>query len=161
MSKNKEELISFIRENIEEYWSKYNRIEFDQSNPKVNLHEPTFGADEVKAMMEVMLSTRVTMGPKVLGFERELAEYFGISEAITNNSGSSANLLAIAALTNPATKNGLTAGDEVIVPALSWSTTVWPLIQHNLVPVFVDIDPETLKIDPYTIKEAITEKTKA
>ena len=161
MSINKEKLINSIRENVEEYWNKYNKIEFDQSNPRINLHEPTFGTDEVMAMMEVMLSTRVTMGPKVLGFEREITEYFGISEAITNNSGSSANLLAIAALTNPATKNGLTAGDEVIVPALSWSTTVWPLIQHNLVPVFVDIDPETLNIDPYAIKEAITEKTKA
>ena len=104
MSKNKEKLISSIRENVEEYWNKYNKIEFNQSNPRINLHEPTFGADEVMAMMEVMLSTRVTMGPKVLGFEREITEYFGISEAITNNSGSSANLLAIAALTNPVTK---------------------------------------------------------
>jgi CDP-6-deoxy-D-xylo-4-hexulose-3-dehydrase len=161
MKKNKEKLINSIKENVEEYWDIYNSIEFDQSNPRVNLHEPTFGPDEVMAMVEVMLSTRVTMGPKVLGFESEIAEYFNVSEAITNNSGSSANLLAIAALTNPATKNGLKPGDEVIVPALSWSTTVWPLIQHNLIPVFVDIDPETLNIDPVAIKAAITKNTKA
>jgi CDP-4-dehydro-6-deoxyglucose reductase, E1 len=158
---NKNKIINSIRENVEDYWSEFNKIEFDPANPKINLHEPTFGPDEVMAMVEVMLSTRVTMGPKVLGFEKEIAEYFQVSEAITNNSGSSANLLAIAALVNPLTKNGLKAGDEVIVPALSWSTTVWPLIQHNLIPVFVDIDPDTLNIDPQAIKEAISEKTKA
>jgi CDP-4-dehydro-6-deoxyglucose reductase, E1 len=158
---NKNKIISSIRKNIENYWNEYNRIEFDPDNPKINLHEPTFGPDEVMAMLEVMLSTRVTMGPKVIGFEREIADYFNVSEAITNNSGSSANLLAIAALTNPATKNGLKPGDEVVVPALSWSTTVWPLIQHNLIPVFVDIDPETLNIDPEAIKDAVTENTKA
>ncbi len=158
---NKNKIINSIRENVENYWSEFNKIEFDSAKPKINLHEPTFGPDEVMAMVEVMLSTKVTMGPKVLGFEKEIAEYFQVSEAITNNSGSSANLLAIAALVNPLTKNSLKAGDEVIVPALSWSTTVWPLIQHNLIPVFVDIDPHTLNIDPEAIKEAISEKTKA
>ena len=161
MSIKKDKNLNSIRENIENYWNEHNKIEFEPANPRINLHEPTFGPDEVMAMVEVMLSTRVTMGPKVLGFEREISEYFNVSEAITNNSGSSANLLAIAALTNPVTKNGLKAGDEVIVPALSWSTTIWPLIQHNLIPVFVDIDPETLNIDPQAIKEAITKNTKA
>ena len=161
MNINKKNLISSITEKVEEYWNLYNCEEFDPSNPKINLHEPTFGPEEVMAMLEVMLSTKVTMGPKVLGFEKEIADYFNVSEAVTNNSGSSANLLAISALTNPKTKNRLKEGDEVIVPALSWSTTVWPLIQHKLVPVFVDIDPETLNIDPQAIKEAISEKTKA
>ncbi|MDC1318932.1 aminotransferase class I/II-fold pyridoxal phosphate-dependent enzyme [Candidatus Thioglobus sp.] len=161
MKKNNEKLIKSIKDNIEEYWSDNNTIKFDASNPRVNLHEPTFGPEEVMAMLEVMLSTKVTMGPKVLGFEKEIADYFNVSEAVTNNSGSSANLLAISALTNPKTKNRLKEGDEVIVPALSWSTTVWPLIQHKLVPVFVDINPDTLNIDPQAIKEAISEKTKA
>jgi len=161
MKKKNEKLINSIKESVEEYWSNNNSIKFDASNPKINLHEPTFGPEEVMAMVEVMLSTKVTMGPKVLSFEKEIADYFNVSEAITNNSGSSANLLAISALTNPKTKNGLKEGDEVIVPALSWSTTVWPLIQNKLVPVFVDIDPDTLNIDPQAIKEAISEKTKA
>jgi len=161
MKKNNEKLINSIKESVEEYWINNNSIKFDASNPKINLHEPTFGPEEVMAMVEVMLSTKVTMGPKVNSFEKEIADYFNVSEAITNNSGSSANLLAISALTNPKTKNGLKEGDEVIVPALSWSTTVWPLIQNKLVPVFVDIDPDTLNIDPQAIKEAISEKTKA
>ena len=161
MNINKKNLISSITEKVEEYWNLYNSEEFDPSNPKINLHEPTFGPEEVMAMVKVMLSTRVTMGAKVLDFEAEIAEYFNVTDAITNNSGSSANLLAISALTNPATNNALRAGDEVIVPALSWSTTVWPLIQNNLIPVFVDIDPDTLNIDPLAIENAISEKTKA
>jgi len=161
MKKNNEKLINSIKESIEDYWINNNSIKFDASSPKINLHEPTFGPEEIMAMVEVMLSTRVTMGPKVLSFEKEIADYFNVSEAITNNSGSSANLLAISALTNPKTKNALKEGDEVIVPALSWSTTVWPLIQNKLVPVFVDINPDTLNIDPQAIKEAISKKTKA
>lgn len=158
---NNEKLIDSIQKSVEEYWSSNNTIKFDKSNPKVNLHEPTFGPEEVMAMVKVMLSTKVTMGPKVLNFEKEIADYFNVSEAVTNNSGSSANLLAISALTNPETQNRLNEGDEVIVPALSWSTTIWPLIQNKLVPVFVDIDPDTLNIEPEAIKAAISEKTKA
>ncbi|MED5360174.1 MAG: DegT/DnrJ/EryC1/StrS family aminotransferase, partial [Pseudomonadota bacterium] len=67
---------------------------------------------------------------------------------------------AIAALANPEARDALQPGDEVIVPALSWSTTVWPLIQLGLVPVVVDIDPATLNIDPNEIEAAITEKTR-
>jgi CDP-6-deoxy-D-xylo-4-hexulose-3-dehydrase len=161
MINNKQKLIDNIRSNIERYWDSYNGAAFDRVNPKINLHEPTFGPDEVMAMVDVMLSTRVTMGPKVIEFEDNIKRYFNISEAITSNSGSSANLLAIAAMTNLKTENRLKPGDEVIVPALSWSTTVWPLIQHNLIPVFVDINLDTLNIDPQAIKGAITNKTKA
>ena len=77
------------------------------------------------------------------------------------NSGSSANLLAVAALANPATKDGLRPGDEVIVPALSWSTTVWPVIQCGLKPVICDIDPATFNIDPNEIEKAIGPRTRA
>ena len=146
---------------MEDYWSNYNQLVFDSKNPRVNLHEPTFGPDEVMAMTEVMLSTQVTMGRKVLEFEKNICNYFNVSEAVTNNSGSSANLLAISALANIKTYNCLKPNDEVIVPALSWSTTIWPLIQNNLVPVFVDIDLLTLNIDPQSIEDAISEKTKA
>ena len=77
------------------------------------------------------------------------------TDGVMNNSGSSANLLAVAALANPATKDGLRPGDEVIVPALSWSTTVWPVIQCGLKPVICDIDPATFNIDPNEIEKAI------
>ena len=154
-------LIDNIRNEIENYWKLNNNLKFNHSNPKIKLHEPTFGPDEVMAMVEVMLSTQVTMGKKVLQFENDIAKYFHVSEAVTNNSGSSANLLAISALVNKMTPDNLSPGDEVIVPALSWSTTVWPLIQNSLIPVFVDIDPETLNIEPIDIENAISNKTKA
>ena len=101
------------------------------------------------------------MGPKVKEFEEVFASSFGWTDGVMNNSGSSANLLAVAALANPATEDGLRPGDEVIVPALSWSTTVWPLIQCGLKPVIVDIDPATFNIDPNEIEQAIGPKTRA
>jgi CDP-6-deoxy-D-xylo-4-hexulose-3-dehydrase len=76
------------------------------------------------------------------------------------NSGSSANLLALASYSNPAMEDRFHPGDEIIVSAVSWSTTVWPLIQHGLVPVIVDIDPVTMNIDPAEVERAISDKTK-
>lgn len=106
---------------------------------KIRLHEPTFGEEEERAAIEVIRSTNVTCGERVKGFEY----LFGGEHAVMVNSGSSANLLAIAALV---TRGLLRRGDEVIVPALCWSTTVWPLVQYGLEPVVVDIDPATMNI---------------
>ena len=126
----------------------------------VRLHEPTFGADEIWEALESMLTTRVTMGPKVKRFESEFSERFDYGASVMVNSGSSANLLAVAAITNPATENRLEPGDEVLVPAVCWSTTIWPLIQHGLIPVIVDIDPRTMNIDPEEAERAIGPKTR-
>ena len=156
-----DEALMAIHKYITAYCDKHHRFGFDPANPTVRLHEPTFGYNEIIAAVDVLLSTRVTMGPKVRAFEREFTDAFKFAHGITNNSGSSANLLAIAALSNVATPNRLQPGDEVIVPALCWSTTVWPLIQHGLVPVIVDIDPVTFNIDPNEIERAIGPKTRA
>jgi CDP-6-deoxy-D-xylo-4-hexulose-3-dehydrase len=156
-----DEALVAIHKYIAAYCDKHHNFGFDPANPTVRLHEPTFGASEIIAAVDVLLSTRVTMGPKVRAFEKEFSDAFKFSHGITNNSGSSANLLAIAALSNVATRNRLQPGDEVIVPALCWSTTVWPLIQHGLVPVIVDIDPVTYNIDPGEIERAIGPKTRA
>ncbi|MCG3204430.1 MAG: GDP-4-keto-6-deoxy-D-mannose 3-dehydratase [Elusimicrobia bacterium] len=150
-----------IRRSVEEYMSQYSTPKFDKTQPKVKLHEPTYGADEVMAALETLLTTRVTMGEKVLSFEKANCDYFKVPQAVVNNSGSSANLLAMAALSNPVYKNHLKAGDEVIVPALCWSTTLWPVVQMGLNPVIVDIDPKTLNVDPAQIEKAISPKTRA
>ncbi len=155
------ELFAAIRNGIETYCNVNHNYAFDARNPVVRLHEPTFGADEISAALECLLTTQVTMGPKVRDFELAFARDHGWRHGVMSNSGSSANLLAIAALANHAAKDGLRPGDEVIVPALSWSTTVWPLIQLGLKPVIVDIDPETLNIDPAEIERAIGPKTRA
>ncbi len=149
-----------IHESVEEYCIEAHNFEFNPAAPVVRLHEPTFSADEINAAIDVLLSTRVTMGAKVKAFEKEFAAFYNYGSGVMNNSGSSANLLGIAALANPATPDGFRKGDEVIVPALSWSTTVWPLIQSGLIPVVVDIDPVTLNIDPNEIERAIGPKTR-
>ncbi|MEQ8396080.1 DegT/DnrJ/EryC1/StrS family aminotransferase [Thalassobaculum sp.] len=150
-----------VRESVRRYCEANHDFSFDPEQPIVRLHEPTFGADEISAALECMLTTQVTMGPKVKGFEREFAGHFGWSDGIMVNSGSSANLLALATLSNPAFADRLKRGDEVIVPALSWSTTVWPVVQMGLIPVMVDLDPATLNIDPAQIESAIGPRTRA
>ncbi len=124
---------------------------------KVSLHESTIGEDEIQAVIDVMRSGQVTSGVKVKEFEKA----FPGKHAVMCNSGSSANLLAVAALCDPATPNRLKRGDGVIVSALSWSTTVWPLVQYGLVPIIVDISPETLNMDPAEVEKAISKIPRA
>jgi len=117
---------------------------------------------EQTAMQRVISSGMFTMGPLVLEFEKRFAEYIGSKYCVMVNSGSSANLLMVAALfytKNKALK--LEAGDEVIVPAVSWSTTYYPLYQYGLKIRFVDIDIETLNYDLDQLEAAITNRTRA
>lgn len=125
---------------------------------KYLLSDDTWDKEELDAIDEVIKSNFFTMGEKVKKYEKEFAEKFGTKYAVMSNSGSSANLLAIAALVY---SKKLKAGDEVIVPAVSWSTTFFPLAQYNLKLKFVDINIETLNIDVEKLKDAITEKTRA
>lgn len=157
---NLEKLQTEIHASVNQYCTEAHRFSFNPSAPAIRLHEPTFSADEINVAIDVLLSTKVTMGAKVKNFEKEFAETFKFGHGVMNNSGSSANLLGIAAIVNPVTPDGLRPGDEVIVPALSWSTTVWPLIQCGLIPVIVDIDPVTFNIDPNEIERAIGPKTR-
>ena len=121
----------------------------------IRLHEATFDEDEVSAAVEVLRSKNVTQGAKVKEFEQA---FWPHGHAVACNSGSSANLLAISALK---ASGRLKDGDEVIVSALSWSTTVFPLIQHNLIPIIVDCDKYTLNMDMKQAEKAIGPKTKA
>ena len=103
----------------------------------------------------------LTMGEKVKQFEHMFAKYIGTRFAIMVNSGSSANLLALATLTNPALGNHLKPGDEIITPAVTWATTVFPIIQFGLTPVLVDVDLDTFNLNIDEVEKAITEKTRA
>ncbi len=150
-----------IFSSISDYCKQVHNFSFDKSNPVIRLHEPTFSHEEINVFLDQMLSTNVTMGKEVRKFEEQYAREFGHKYGVMNNSGSSANLLAIAAIANPMTRNNLVAGDEVIVPSLSWSTTVWPLIQSGLIPVFVDCDAQTFNFDLNKLEAAINSKTKA
>jgi|SRR6185312_2292881 len=156
----REQLLRQVHDSVAAYCAAEHDYAFKADAPVVRLHEPTFSTEEIVAALDCMLTTQVTMGAKVKTFERQFADKYGFGHGTMVNSGSSANLLAVAVIANPETKDGLRPGDEVIVPALSWSTTVWPLVQCGLVPVIVDIDPVTLNIDPQQIERAIGPKTR-
>jgi CDP-6-deoxy-D-xylo-4-hexulose-3-dehydrase len=115
---------------------------------------------EYAALQSVVASGRFTMGPLVAQFEEDFAARLGSRFGVMVNSGSSANLLAVAAaVLDP--RNDLKAGDEVLVPAVSWATTYYPLQQYGLTLKFVDIDIDTLNIDLDLLEEAIGPRTKA
>ena len=94
-------------------------------------------------------------------FEKQFAKKLGCKYALMTNSGSSANLLAVSAIINPLFKNKLKPGDEVLIPAVCWSTSLWPIIQNNLKPVFVDVELDTFNVSIKDLKKKITSKTKA
>ncbi len=128
---------------------------------KFPLATATWGKEEQDAMKRVIASGLFTMGANVQAFERDFAQYVGSNHCVMVNSGSSSNLLMVAALFY--TKNiklKLKRGDEVIVPAVSWSTTYYPLYQYGLKIKFVDIDLNTLNYDLEQLEKAVTDKTR-
>lgn len=128
---------------------------------KFPLGQDVHDSADIFNMIKCLLTEKFTMGEQVSNFERMFADYVGAKHAVMVNSGSSANLLALAAVTNHKCSNKLQPGDEVLVPALCWSTSVFPIIQCNLTPVFVDVDACTLNIDVDDLEKKITDKTKA
>lgn len=154
-------LLNRIKTDITDYCDQVYDYAFNPEKPVVRLHEPTTSGEEIYAAVETMLSTYTTMGKKVRAFENQYAAYAGTQYGVMSNSGSSANLLAVAALANPFTQDHLKPGDEVIVPALSWSTTIWPLVQHQLIPVIVDCNLDDFNLDLNKLEAAIGPKTRA
>lgn len=119
-----------------------------------------FSTEEVQAMVSVILSGQLTMSKHVKQFEKDFAEWVGSPYAVMVNSGSSANLLAMAVATNPARGDRqVMKGSECLIPAVCWSTSLWPVIQMGLIPIFVDVDPTTLNIDTADMQRKITKNT--
>jgi len=117
---------------------------------------------EMVTLVDSALDFWLTAGRYAKQFEDELAKFLGIRYCLLTNSGSSADLLAISALTSPKLgERRLHSGDEVITTACGFPTTVNPIIQNNLIPVFIDVDLGNYNIQTDIIEEAITEKTKA
>tara|TARA_R110000868_G_scaffold47749_3_gene156110 strand:+ start:763 stop:1920 length:1158 start_codon:yes stop_codon:yes gene_type:complete len=114
----------------------------------------TWDNKELEAIQEVINTGRYTMGARVKQFEKEFCDYFKCADAVMVNSGSTANLLMLALL---ALKYNLKG--DIIVPVVSWSTTYYPLQQYGFKLNFVDIDKDTLNIDPSKIEKAITKDT--
>lgn len=120
-----------------------------------------FDAEDMSHLVDASLDFWLTTGRYAHQFEREFARFLGMRHAVLCNSGSSANLLALAALTSPKLGDRrLRPGDEVITVAAGFPTTVNPIVQNNLVPVFIDIEPNTYNIDPHYLAEAISPRTR-
>ena len=129
---------------------------------KFPLATSTWGQEEQDAMHSVIASGMFTMGVKVQDFEKAFSQYVGSKYCVMVNSGSSAILLMVAALFyTQNSKLKLQRGDEVIVPAVSWSTTYYPMYQYGLKIKFVDIDLHTLNFDIDQLEQAVTNKTRA
>ncbi|HLO74378.1 MAG TPA: DegT/DnrJ/EryC1/StrS family aminotransferase [Flavobacterium sp.] len=126
---------------------------------KYPLASSTWDEKEIEAINGVIAKDMYTMGEGVKQFEDDFAKFVNSKYAVMVNSGSSANLIAVAAMFY--TKNPkLKRGDEVIVPAVSWSTTYYPLYQYGLKLKFVDVDLHTLNFDLNQLKLAVTDNTK-
>ena len=128
---------------------------------KYKLATTTWDDKEEDAIRELISARQYSMGDKVAEYEADFAKYFGAKYAVMTSSGSTANLLMIAALFFTSQGNlQLKRGDEVIVPAVSWSTTYFPLQQYGLKVKFVDVDPDTLNFDMLALESAISSKTR-
>ena len=123
------------------------------------LSSTSWGQEELDAIQRVLRSGRFTMGDEVREFEEVFAARLGMKHAVMVNSGSSANLVGVAALFYRS-RRPLKRGDEVIVPAISWATTFHPLQQYGLKLRFVDVDLETLNMDPSRLPAALTPRTR-
>ena len=132
-----------------------------QSKVKYPLSPNSFSDEDILKAVKILFTKKITMGYVTKKFEIEFAKYIGSKYALMVNSGSSANLLAMFALINPKKIHHLTRGDECLVPALCWSTSLWPIVQAGLIPRFVDVDPKTLNLSISDLKKKINKKTKA
>ena len=120
----------------------------------LSIAQPIIQRDDISAVKKVLKSGNLAQGPEVAKFESEFSDLVDGRSCVAVNSGTSGLHLALLAL-------GIGPGDEVIVPAVSWSTTYYTVDQIGCILKFVDIDPLTLNIDISKIEEAINKKTKA
>ena len=119
-----------------------------------------FTKKDIEEGMKVLKSRQITISKITDNFEKRFAKKMGTKYAVMVNSGSSANLLAAFASCNPLRKNTFKKGEEFLIPAICWSTSLWPFYQAGLKPVFVDADVNTLNINIKDLKKKITKKTK-
>lgn len=154
---------SKLEADIKEYYKqKFARKKFIPGKTYVPVSGKIFDQKEMIAMTEAVLDGWWTEGRFSNEFERKLSQKIGVKFCIPVNSGSSANLLAISALTSyKLGEKRLKAGDEIITLAAGFPTTIGPIIINNLIPVFVDLDLQTYNINAERLEEAISEKTKA
>ncbi|MDH5750839.1 MAG: lipopolysaccharide biosynthesis protein RfbH [Deltaproteobacteria bacterium] len=156
-----------LRQKILELVGEYHDLAFKKQpfqpgKSAVPVSGKVLGAPEMQALVESALDFWLTTGRHNDRFERRLCEFLGVKYALTANSGSSANLLALTALTSPRLgERALVPGDEVITVAAGFPTTVNPILQNGLVPVFVDVSLPTYNVNVDQLREAVSPRTRA
>lgn len=125
------------------------------------LYNNAFTNEDIINGIEVLLSQRITMSKITEEFEYCFAKFIGSKYALMVNSGSSANLLASFALINPKKKNRLKNGDKFLIPAICWSTSLWPLVQCGLVPKFIDVNIDNFCLDDELLNNKLLKDIKA
>ncbi len=158
-----ESIKSEIFKLVEEYYNEvFSKKEFTPGKSHVPVSGKVFNHEELNYIVESALDGWFTTGRFNDAFENQLAKFINTKRVITVNSGSSANLIALAALTSSELGDRrLKAGDEFITVAVSFPTTINPAVQYGLIPVFLDVNPATYNIDISRLEEALSEKTKA
>lgn len=126
----------------------------NDENRKILVSDLSYDQDEIDAVVEILKSEWLTMGPKTLEFEKALTDYLGAKEAIAVNSGTAALHLALLGI-------GVQSGQEVIVTPMSFVASANAILYTGARPVFADVDPETFNIDPVAIENAMTDHTAA
>ena len=134
--------------------------DFKPGITKIGYAGRVFDQNDMINGVKSILDYWLTSGPFTKQFETLMMEYFNCSRALLVNSGSSANLLMLATLRSENVVNHLKGGDEVITPSVTFPTTLTPIVQNNLIPVFVDCNPGEYNIDSAKIEDAITDKTR-
>jgi CDP-6-deoxy-D-xylo-4-hexulose-3-dehydrase len=156
-----QEILKQIEQLVDAYYS-HSSKEVSGNQKIIRTSDVLFDKREVMHVLKVLLSGWISQGPETKQFEKEFADYYGVKHAITVNSGSSANLVALASLTHESLgENRIKPGDEVITSPVTFPTSMFPIIQVGAVPVFVDVDFETLCMDVEILEKAISKKTKA
>lgn len=151
-----------VLELVRKYYTAKPKEKFVPSQTYINYAGRVYDEEELVLLVDSSLDFWLTAGRYTREFENKLADFVGVKYALLTNSGSSANLLAISALTSPLLKDRrLKPGDEVITTAVGFPTTLNPILQNNLIPVLVDVEMGTCNIDVSKIAKAITKKTKA
>lgn len=160
-SKTKEQIESEIYRLVEEHYEvAHAKKPFVPGTTKVAYAGRVYDSEEMKTGVESILQYWLTAGPFARRFEETMKNFFGSQAAYLVNSGSSANLLMLATLCSPQVKGHLQPGDEVITPAVTFPTTLTPIVQQGLIPVFVDCRPGEYDIDTTQLEAAIGPKTR-
>lgn len=157
-----EEARNNVLRTLVQYLNAKNEEKFVPGKTWIKYAGRVFDNEEYISLMEAVLDGWITAGRFAEEFEFQLSSYLGIYSSSLVNSGSSANLIALTSLTSPVLgENRLKRGEEVITVAASFPTTVNPIVQNGLIPVFIDVQERTYNINPDHIEDAISEKTRA